>query len=633
MQYKERETMKTRTILLGVMLLSLFCAIAVPARAQTANPQDTLNQYVAALQKDPENAALRAKTIAFAQTIAPAPEIPEDARHHYIRGSVYAKEAKTDAEYDSAIQEYLQAIYIAPWWGNAYYGLAMVQKTSGQFDAAIANLKLALLTKMEEKDVKEAQDQIYAIEVEKELATKRTAEAQAASDQQQAEASWTQLTADLASHDKDLALAGPWTCASGCNGASLSVSNGSLSGTISFPLASGASRSIGISATVTNGAVDGQAAFSELSVGPCTIPAGSQALYGTVSDDGRSMKLNTTNLVYQTQTQGLLFTTCTSVTFSSSEAVQWILNTQASPSIPILAVTQADSAKFLHVGQLDAIKLILAHGGNVNAADGNKTTALHIASQQGNKDAVALLLEKGAQVNAEDVNLNTPLGMAVGAKAIDTVQLLLEHGAKPDWRGNVIGFTPLYRAVWETDTAITALMLKYTTDQNQVNASLFFTTDRNLETTKLLLARNASVNITGSYNATPLDLAIVRGCGDAYAGIWFKKPADIKNSPCTRTAVIQTVTLLLEHGAKVDMPETGGIYPLMRAAETGNLDLVKLLIAHGADINVRDNKGHTVFEYANEGRGTQMGFAGYKRSAGNEEVIKFFESQGLKKKK
>jgi ankyrin repeat protein len=614
------------------MLLPLFCATGLPARAQTANPQDTLNQYVADLQKDPENAALRAKTIAFAQTITPAPEIPEEARHHYIRGSIFAKEAKTDAEYDSAIQEYLKAIYIAPWWGNAYYGLAMVQKMSGQFDAATANLKLALLTKMDEKDAKDAQDQIYAIEVEKELAGKRNAEAQAASDQQQAEASWNQLNADLASHDKDMALAGPWACTAGCNGASLSLSNSSLSGTISFPMESGSSHSIGISATVTNGAVDGQAAFPTFDISACTIPASSQALYGTVSDDGRSMNLKTTNLLYQYQTQGLLFTSCVSVNFSSTQAVQWVLTSQASPSIPILAVTQAESEKFLHVGQLDAIKLILAHGGNINAVDGNGMTTLHIASQQGNKDVVALLLENGAQVNAESKSLDTPLNFAVDSKSIDTMQLLLEHGAKPDARPNTIGFSPLYKAVWQGDTAITALLLKYATDQNQVNASLYFTTDRNLEITKLLLARDANVNIAGTYNATPLDVALVRGCGDAYAAIWFKRPEDTKNSPCTPTAVINTVTMLLEHGAKVDMPENNGVYPLMRAAQTGNLDLVKLLIAHGADINVRDNKGHTVLEYAKEGRGTQMGFAGYKKTTGNEEVIKYFEGMGLKKK-
>jgi ankyrin repeat protein len=613
------------------MLLPLFCATGIPANAQAANPQDTLNQYVGDLQKDPENPALRAKTIAFAQTILPAPEIPEEARHHYIRGSVFAKEAKTDAEYESAIQEYLQAIYIAPWWGKAYYDLAMIQKQSGQFDAATANLKLALLAKMEEKEAKEAQDQIYAIEVEKELAGKRIAEAKAASDQQQAEASWNQLTADLANHDKDLALAGPWACTAGCNGASLTFSDGGLSGTISLPMQSGDSHSIGVSGTVTNGAVDGQAAFPTFDVGPCTIPGSSQALYGTLSDDDRTLNLKTTNLTYQTQTQGLIFTSCVSVNFSSTEAIQWGLTSQASPSIPILAVTQAQSANFLHVGQLEAIKLILAHGGNINAADGNGMTALHIASQQGNENVVVLLLENGAQVNAESKSLDTPLNLAVDSKSIGTIQVLLDHGANPDARANAAGFSPLYKAVWQGNTDIAARLLKNTADPAQVSAALYFATDRNLEITKLLLARGANVNVTGTYNATPLDVALVRGCGEAYAGIWSKRPEDVKGSPCTPTDVIKTVTMFVEHGAKVDMPEISGVYPLMRAAETGNLDLVKLLLAHGADINVRDNRGHSVLEYAKEGRGTQMGFVGYKKSAGNEEVIKYFEGQGLKK--
>jgi ankyrin repeat protein len=286
----------------------------------------------------------------------------------------------------------------------------------------------------------------------------------------------------------------------------------------------------------------------------------------------------------------------------------------------------------LHVSQLEAIKLVLTHGGNVNTVNGGNTTALHIAASQGNTAAAALLLENGAQVNAEDVNHDTPLSLAVDSKSIGTVQLLLEHGARPDLKPNIYGLTPFYKAVWEANTDIAALLLKNTTDQTQVSVALYFITDKNLDITRLLLARGANVNITGTYNATPLDVALVRGCGDAYAGIWSKKPQDVKNSPCTSTAVIQTVTLLLEHGAKVDMPENNGVYPLMRAAETGNLNLVKVLIAHGANINVRDAKNHSVLEYAKNARGAQLGFLGYKKSAGDEEVIKFLESQGLKKK-
>ena len=180
--------MKTRMILSAPVLLLLFFAIVIPAQAQTANPQDTLNQYVADLQKNPDDTALRQKVIAFVQTMSPAPEIPEEANHHYIRASIFVKQATGDADYESAINEYRQALLIAPWWGSAYYNLAMVLRVSRRFDEATANLKLCLLTNMNEKDAKEAHDTLYAIEVEKELAIKRKAEAQAAADKQRAEA-------------------------------------------------------------------------------------------------------------------------------------------------------------------------------------------------------------------------------------------------------------------------------------------------------------------------------------------------------------------------------------------------------------------------------------------------------------
>jgi ankyrin repeat protein len=296
----------------------------------------------------------------------------------------------------------------------------------------------------------------------------------------------------------------------------------------------------------------------------------------------------------------------------------------------MLALATNASTGFLHVSQVEAIKLLLAHGGNLSTVDGNNNAALHLAAQQGNQNVVALLLERGAQVNAENKAMDTPLSLAVTSKSIGTVQVLLEHGAKPDARPNASGFTPLYLSVWQGDTNIATALLKYTTDQNQITVALYFLTDRNIEITKLLLARNANVSIVGGNNATPLAFALVRACGDAYTGNWMNKPDD-KSFPCTATAVIKTVTMLLENGAKVDLPEKNGVYPLMRAARTGNIDLVKVLIAHGADINVKDAKGHSVLQYAKEGRGTQLGFASYKRTAGNEEVIKFFESQGLRK--
>lgn len=46
--------------------------------AQAQSPQQTLNQYVSDLQKNPDDNALREKIIKHVQTMKPAPAIPEE---------------------------------------------------------------------------------------------------------------------------------------------------------------------------------------------------------------------------------------------------------------------------------------------------------------------------------------------------------------------------------------------------------------------------------------------------------------------------------------------------------------------------------------------------------------------------
>ena len=90
--------MKARTILLGAMLLPLFCAIVVPSRAQTAKPAvsshpqaaDTaarkqLAAYLADFKSNPQNATLRQEIIELAKTLKPAPLVPLPARTDFAR--------------------------------------------------------------------------------------------------------------------------------------------------------------------------------------------------------------------------------------------------------------------------------------------------------------------------------------------------------------------------------------------------------------------------------------------------------------------------------------------------------------------------------------------------------------------
>jgi hypothetical protein len=93
----------------GTLLILVLYAIVMPAWAQTASSQQTLDQYVADLQKNPDDTALREKIIKLAQTMNPAPAIPEEAREHYVMATTFAQKAKDDTEKAKGESELRQA--------------------------------------------------------------------------------------------------------------------------------------------------------------------------------------------------------------------------------------------------------------------------------------------------------------------------------------------------------------------------------------------------------------------------------------------------------------------------------------------------------------------------------------------
>jgi len=56
---------------------------------------------------------------------------------------------------------------------------------------------------------------------------------------------------------------------------------------------------------------------------------------------------------------------------------------------------------------------------------------------------------------------------------------------------------------------------------------------------------------------------------------------------------LEVVKLLLEHGADPNVKNRDGKTPLHNAASEGHLEVVKLLLERGADPNVKDDDGNT----------------------------------------
>lgn len=189
----------------------------------------------------------------------------------------------------------------------------------------------------------------------------------------------------------------------------------------------------------------------------------------------------------------------------------------------------------------DDAKLLIEQGADVNIKDDFGETALTSAARKDNVELIKILLDKGANINAKiDICAADALFLAVANGNTEIVRVLLEHG------GNINS---------TDDTGKTTVM----------EAS-----ERgNVEIIKDLIQSGANLNSVDKSGNT---------------AIYF---ASVKNRS-------EIVKLLALGGADIDATPT----PLMVFAQNGDVEMVKFLLDHGADINKTGKDGETALGLA-----------------------------------
>ena len=210
---------------------------------------------------------------------------------------------------------------------------------------------------------------------------------------------------------------------------------------------------------------------------------------------------------------------------------------------------------------------VIKNGADVNAKAWAGDTPLHMAVNHGNADITLLLIKNGADVNAKNWAGNTPLHNATKHGNTDMAGLLIKNGAdvnavNPDEETPLHNTFALTESIGAINTRIdmATLLLENGADINKQNIEgktvahqLYHTDDINI--TKLLTNHKADFNIQDANGKTILHSLTNR---------W--NLADLE--------------LLLKNGANPNIKDNDNDYPLNI---TGNLNIARLLIDHGAE--------------------------------------------------
>jgi len=278
------------------------------------------------------------------------------------------------------------------------------------------------------------------------------------------------------------------------------------------------------------------------------------------------------------------------------EAVRTLLKQHVDVNVP-----QTDGATPLHWAahwdDLDTADLLIRAGANVQAANSYGITPLALACTNGNAAMVTLLLKAGADPNAARSTGETPLMTASRTGSMEAVKALLARGARVEAKEPQEGQTALMWAISERHADIARVLIEQQADVHARTTSgftplLFAARVGDLASTRMLLDAGGDANEASSDGTSALLVATVRGHANV-AMFLLDRGADPNASRTGYTALHWAAGVWeteLNGANGIITQADDGEWNTLGGVKAGKLELVKALLAHGANPNARLEK-------------------------------------------
>ncbi|KAF5578854.1 ankyrin repeat-containing protein [Fusarium pseudocircinatum] len=279
-------------------------------------------------------------------------------------------------------------------------------------------------------------------------------------------------------------------------------------------------------------------------------------------------------------------------------------------------------------GNVDAVRLLIRRGSNVNVETPAGQTPLTIATTHGHEKIAQILIDKGANVDQTSLYFavglfgsmlrTTALCIAAVEGHADMVRLLLAHGADIEFE-NKKGEMAIFLASSSGHADVMQLLIENGADIESADKTMttpLMQACRNghLRAVKLLLRHEAGLERINNDGKTAMSVAASSGSEPILialmeAGARIDHEDFLDQTPLLLAAIeghANLVELLLSKGANVEAyrkfihrkaffrePRISDLTPLLAAAYYGHACVVATLLNYNADMEARDAEGET----------------------------------------